>query len=317
MNTRRRVHRWTWARRITAVLFAVLIVLAGQSWFPWFSGSLTGTRLLDVLVFTDPLAALEVSLATRSAHLTLLVGAVLLIGFAVVMGPVFCAWVCPLGLILDLNNVLRQGVQRGLKPLGLRLPDWRAPHALRYLALGFALAISVVIQIPVFQTLSPINALGWLLAFQLLTPIALVVVILMLIELAAPRIWCRALCPVGAVYSLAGRWGQFRVRVNPHEAGKVPCRQCSMACPMGIRVMEDYTLPLRASIDHPECTRCGTCVDACQRDVLWLGFGSQPPEPKTCGCPPDTNDSPVEGQISSSLPVVHIQTRPMRIEALC
>ena len=53
MSVRWHFHGWAWARRTTAVLFIVLLWLAGRGWFPWFSGSLTGTRLLDFVVFTD------------------------------------------------------------------------------------------------------------------------------------------------------------------------------------------------------------------------------------------------------------------------
>ncbi|MAE67846.1 MAG: hypothetical protein CMJ18_26630 [Phycisphaeraceae bacterium] len=45
--------------------------------------------------------------------------------------------------------------------------------------------------------------------------------------------------------------------------------QCTLNCPMGIRVMQDYALKGRA-VDHPACTRCGSCVDACPGGVLSL-----------------------------------------------
>ena len=34
-----------------------------------------------------------------------------LVGAAVVLGPVFCGWICPLGLILDLNDAARRRVR--------------------------------------------------------------------------------------------------------------------------------------------------------------------------------------------------------------
>ena len=44
---------------------------------------------------------------------------------------------------------------------------------------------------------------------------------------------------------------------------------------MGIRVTEDYVQAQRDSVDHPDCTRCGACVDACPRPLLTLGFREQ------------------------------------------
>ena len=40
---------------------------------------------------------------------------------------------------------------------------------------------------------------------------------------------------------------------------------------MGIRVTEDYIVAGKSAIDHPDCTRCGACVDACPSGVLRLG----------------------------------------------
>jgi ferredoxin len=40
--------------------------------------------------------------------------------------------------------------------------------------------------------------------------------------------------------------------------------------------MEEYTLAGKLSIDHPDCTRCGSCIDACPRGVLKLGFTGFP-----------------------------------------
>ena len=41
---------------------------------------------------------------------------------------------------------------------------------------------------------------------------------------------------------------------------------------MGIRVMEDCEFVGKPSVDHPDCTRCGACIDACPHGVLKLRF---------------------------------------------
>ncbi len=301
-RARRHFRTWTWARRLTALTFIVLLYLAGKPYFPWFNGSITGTRLLDTIAFTDPLAAIEITLASRKLHGTLLLGAATLAAGALLLGPLFCGWVCPLGFALELNNGVRARLQRWLRRAGRRLPEWRLPRGLRYTALGAAIGASVLTAAPVFQTLSPINALGWLLSHQLLTGLLIVVAILGLVEWLAPRLWCRSLCPAGALYSLLGRWAPLRVRVNLAEAGKIPCRRCTLHCPMGIRVMEDYTLRLRPSVSDPECTRCGACADTCPRDVLWLGFRRLRPPPRPPhACAPEGNGCDAFGHVELPL----------------
>ena len=57
--------RWTWMRRSTAAIFLMLLILGCFHWFPWFKGSTTATITLDLMPLADPLAAVEVMLASR------------------------------------------------------------------------------------------------------------------------------------------------------------------------------------------------------------------------------------------------------------
>ncbi len=278
MKRRRLVPRWTVARRLVALVFLALLFLGRFDWFPWFKGAATATTAFGRLPFADPLAALEVLCASRSWQTDLFVGAALLLGFALFFGPVFCGWVCPLGLVLDLNESVRRrllGKKRLRKGKG---PALRLPRGVRYGVLGAVLGFAIVAGLPLFQTLSPINLLVRSIGFAW-DPFLLVLGGLLVIELVAPRLWCRSLCPLGAVYSLCGRVAPFRVRVHPETAGRLQCGQCTVHCPMGIEVMGDYTLAGRTVIDDPECTRCGACLDACPGYVLRLGFRSSVPAP--------------------------------------
>ena len=274
---------WTVLRRLTAVAFLALLWLAAAPWFPWFRGSATATTSFGWLHLTDPLAALEITLASRSATAAVWGGVLLLLAVALVFGPIFCSFVCPLGLVLDLN----QSVRRWLLPKKLHAGDTvRLPRAWRFGLLASCLAFSVIAGWPLFQSVSPINALAWALCFGVGSALWLLVGTVV-VEWFAPRLWCRALCPLGALYSLVGRRGRFRVHIHPTLAGQTPCQQCTRRCPMGIRVMEDFSTAGKSWVDHPDCTRCGNCVDVCPRGVLRLGFRSFPPQTE----PPRTTSS--------------------------
>jgi ferredoxin-type protein NapH len=93
---------------------------------------------------------------------------------------------------------------------------------------------------------------------------------IMILEWLLPRVWCRALCPLGACYSIAGHKAIWRVRINPKTSGQIRCKQCQIRCPMGIPIMASYTLPGHESITHPSCIRCGDCIDICPNTVLAL-----------------------------------------------
>ncbi len=266
---RRRIRRWTWLHRLTAAAFVGLILLGAFGGEEWFSGSTTSTHIVGTLPLADPLAALEVMLASRSLPRTLVLGTGILVAVAILLGPIFCGWVCPLGLVCDLNQDVNRFLRRRLR---LRLPEWRLPPETRYLMLGLAAGLSLAGGLPVFQTVSPINLIAWVLAFRITPLLFAAVGLLLLAEHFAPRLWCRSLCPLGALYAALGRFGRLKVWINPQLAGKTPCRQCTMNCPWGIRVMEDYSLAGKPAVLHPDCTRCGTCVDSCPRGVLRLGL---------------------------------------------
>jgi ferredoxin-type protein NapH len=264
------VLRWAWARRLCAAGFATLLILGSYHGFPWVKGSMTATTIAGRLRLADPLATLEVALASRSAPTSLLLGAALLVGFAAILGRVFCGWVCPFGLVTDLNHAVRTRLQRLLGCTPGRSAS-RIPAQTKYFLLGLALGISLIARLPAFQLISPINILVWSAVFAR-SPELWVIVGILLVEWASPRVWCRALCPLGALYSLIGHFGLLRVRISHDPTRKASCRQCTIRCPMGIRVMEDYVLANCLTVGDPECTRCGTCVDACPQGSLELGF---------------------------------------------
>ena len=44
--------------------------------------------------------------------------------------------------------------------------------------------------------------------------------------------------------------------------------------PMGIEVKTRHVGAGQPTLDDPECTRCGTCVDGCLGEILSLGFAA-------------------------------------------
>jgi ferredoxin-type protein NapH len=269
-------------------------VLGRHAWFPWVKGSLSGTKVFGVVPFSDPLAALEILLASRAFTWTLLAGAAIVLFLYALLGRVFCGWLCPLGLLCDVNDDLRRYARRRR----LRLPEFAVPHAAKYWLLAFFLLVSLFSAYPVFTSVSPINIVGWAAVFGF-GPELLAIAVILAVEHFSPRVFCRSLCPLGALYALVGRAGRLRVRVDPARAGQILCRRCTTHCPMGIRVMEEYAMVKRASVSDPECTRCGTCVDVCPNSVLRLGVRRTgpldtplPEECETCRLSRDTISSP-------------------------
>ena len=84
------------------------------------------------------------------------------------------------------------------------------------------------------------------------------------------RGWCGHLCPVGAFYSLLGRWSLVRVSASKREDCN-NCLDCFVACPE----QQVIRLPLKGAnkgvgpmIVSSNCTNCGRCIDVCAKDVF-------------------------------------------------
>lgn len=266
------IRYWTWAHRLTAAGFLLALLLGQQAGLSWLTGSPTATRWFDVLPFVDPLAGLEVMLASRSATSSLLLGMGTVMCVALLLGRVFCGWLCPLGFLLEMHEQFQVWFSRRI----LRRRRFRrqvVSRQTKYYVLAFVLIVSVTSGLPVFATFSPINlvilapmlGMGWGIGL---------IGVLCVAEFVFPRVFCRALCPLGGLYSLLGRFALLRVRIRP-DGQQLMCRQCSCDCPMGISVMEDYVAAEKPFINSGECTRCGTCADACAGQVLAIGVGGK------------------------------------------
>jgi ferredoxin-type protein NapH len=84
------------------------------------------------------------------------------------------------------------------------------------------------------------------------------------------RGWCGYLCPVGAFYSLLGRFSLLRV--SAVERSKCDdCLECFVVCPepQVIRpALKGEAMGNGPVILSPNCTNCGRCIDICAEDVF-------------------------------------------------
>ncbi len=219
----------------------------GSAW----SSELFGLPLADPLAVAGTLAAgVAVPMAFLAGALAPVVGSLLL-------GRVFCGWLCPMHLLLEINDGLRAWLRRNL---GIRLHDLRFGWIVKYWVLGGGLAITAVAGIQILPQLYPpaviarevfllvfYGALGW--------GVVLIGLILLLELLVSRRWWCRYVCPGGALWSLLGRFRVVRMTHHPDRCDD--CAVCTRACPFGLNPM--------AGDPGLECDNCGLCARACSR----------------------------------------------------
>ena len=89
---------------------------------------------------------------------------------------------------------------------------------------------------------------------------------MMAVSWIEPRMWCRDLCPLGALLGLVGRFAVAGRVVDADTC--IACGKCRSACPMDA-IPDDFL-----STDRGRCQACYACADACP--VAAIGFGARP-----------------------------------------
>ena len=279
--------RWTTLRRL--VQYAVLLVFVAL--FVWSRRGGWPTSVVNFPLRLNPLAMLTNLLASR----TVLVGsalALITVALTLALGRVWCGWLCPLGTLLDLFSLRRWRGKRKAPTDSWRRVKYGL--LLTILAAALLTNLTLLIFDPLtilFRTLSlsvwpavdqlvtaaetalyrvpllrpAISAFDGLVRPQVLPPdpafyrhtllYAGVFLGVILLNLAAPRFWCRYLCPLGALLGLLSRVAVVRREVNDQCT---QCDACARVCPTGtIQAAKGY------ASDSGECTMCLECLAAC------------------------------------------------------
>lgn len=255
----RPIGRWTMARRSVQLL--VIATLASPlAEFTFFQGTLSAADLA-IFPLADPLAALQVLLAAGVA-VPAFVGSAAAVTclYFFLGGRSFCSWICPVYLLTECGDRLREALQIGKTPF---------PLALKQGVLLLTLLATALTGLPFFETVSPIGLVSRAIAFGLWQGMIILSGILLLEICFAPRLWCRSLCPLGAYYAIVGRYAPLKVRFA--EELCTQCGECSRVCPVE-EVLEPSLANGSKTVRSGDCTRCGLCLDVCKTKALKAAY---------------------------------------------
>jgi ferredoxin-type protein NapH len=222
---------------------------------------------------TCPLGYLERSLASRE-FLPQWPSVALVVISVILLGRVFCAWICPSVL---LRRVF--GDEVGSKPkreAALKGPIWASYSS--YAVLGGVLLASYLFRFPVFCLFCPIGlffgAVYAGIRFLSLDSPGLELVLfpaMLVLELWLLRSWCRTICPVGALLSIAGSLNRFLLPALRKEkclgSNGTGCGACARACPEGIDLAN-----LRGGFVPNSCTKCLECYEKCPKGAIEIAI---------------------------------------------
>lgn len=239
----------------------------------------------DTVTLVCPLGAILAMISERTAIPLALVSVVAVLIVCLVLGRVFCSWLCPVHFMS--NGAHKRGkaarTSDRSNPLGrVRAVRLDSRHAI----LAAAIVSTLLVGFPVFCLVCPI---GLTFALVLLIMRLFVfgettwTIVLFLAVLVAEVVllphWCNKLCPLGALLSLFSTGNRtFRPHVNGglclETAQGIACDRCTRACHVGID-LHDLS---RGSATMSDCTKCRACAEACPRGAITF-----PPLPSKAG----------------------------------
>jgi ferredoxin-type protein NapH len=226
----------------------------------------------DTWVFTagpvqlaHPLAVLDEAVSAKALYAPMLLAALLPLLATVLMGRVFCSWLCPVGFLLELNQRVNAMVERAGLRVNITLKD------LRYALLGTSLVLGLFLSTPVLSLFDPPHALGrelmYLMTFGVLSMsgTGFLIGLLALDTIGRKRSWCSRLCPSGGGLALIGAKRLLRIRMDASAC--TGCGQCDRACPYGLEPMVLAT-DRAGAFKWTVCDNCGLCRDACPEGAI-------------------------------------------------
>lgn len=187
----------------------------------------------------------------------------ILLGAMIIMGPVFCGWVCPFGTLQDIFAKLGSelGIKKIVMPPRLKKVLTFSRYALLLITLlitaDFIFNILILDPRANFTTLlggRTLTAVGWSIIFIFLG-------ISMLFE----RPFCNYFCIEGAKFGLLSSARPLTIIRN--EETCVGCNRCNRVCSMNIDV-SSY-----GQVRSLQCINCMECVAACPvKNTLSVGI---------------------------------------------
>ena len=274
-----RTMRITTARVGAQVFFFSLFVFL--LWVTWFSR--LGGYPVSLFLELDPLVGFATALSTHTVYRWLWRGLLVLIP-TLLLGRVFCNWMCPYGSLHQFigwlfnvrkhkdniaNNRYRRVYQLKYYILAIML----VMAAFGSLQIGLLDPICLLVRTFTVAIQPAADMLAYDLDIQFLaaspgTPdqqvfdgawfVGLMIIALVGMNLVIPRFFCRVLCPLGAFLGVLSRFSLFRI-----ERDLTKCTDCNLC----MRRCEGASDP-QAALRKSECFVCFNCIDDCPEDAL-------------------------------------------------
>lgn len=222
------------------------------------------------------------------------IGFLIVLLLSIVLGRVYCACLCPLGILQDVFGFLNRF--RKKKPYS----DYHPPYSgLRYTVLSLTILSALSGTFALLNALDPYSLFGRLTVHFLTPAIAFVnnqiVALLELFDIYAlspltiprlsayvlgfsllffgillglslrqGRIYCNTICPVGTLLGLLSRVSLFKIKLDTSAC--ISCGLCERTCRANCIDISRY------AIDASRCVMCFDCMSVCPKSAVTYTF---------------------------------------------
>ncbi len=269
-------------------------------------------------VTSCPLGALQNSFSEsgKSAPYYML-GIIMLYG--VIFGRWICGWLCPFGLIQDLLHKIKTPKLKKSRftrvlsffkyvllvlfvvviPLIYMFRDFPLPAFCKYICPAgtvggaFGLLINPNNE-GIFAMLGPLFTWKFVLAVSVIVGAVFIY-----------RIFCRFLCPLGALYGLFNKFSLFGIKLEKDKC--INCGKCVSVCEMDIHHVGDI-----------ECINCGKCIGVCPtKAISWKGSKIILPENEIAMAKTEKEKAVIEEKREKRVKALKIITASLLAILLC
>ncbi|MGL5099669.1 MAG: 4Fe-4S binding protein, partial [Fusobacteriaceae bacterium] len=264
------ITRFRWGVQLAVLALVTVMGILHQTMGGGFEGSPTVHAIC-------PFGALEslFNLLTGKSYIAktyysntvLALGSGLLVFFA---GRFFCGWICALGTMQDIPAFF--GKKKLLVPEKLdKYLRW-IKYVVLVAIIYFTWKTSTLVINPYdpFAAYSHISA-GWGELWGEYSIGFSILVTMIFLSFFYVRLFCRYICPLGAVYSILGKFSFLKI--NRDKETCVNCKKCTKVCPAAIDVAKaDKVKPV-------DCYSCMKCVATCPTKTNSLSTNLSSPVP--------------------------------------
>jgi polyferredoxin len=169
---------------------------------------------------------------------------ILFIIVVLVTGRIFCGYLCPIGAVQEL--AYHVPVKKAMPVEKNALFVIRLVILLIFFATAFFLSTGILSYFGIIQFFN----------LDIVSILFVVFLVLLFVSLSFYRPFCRIICPLGALYSLAAMKSLFKFQ---RSEACTDCRKCEAECPTNEAKREDA---------KGDCYLCGRCVEVCPADAI-------------------------------------------------